>query len=283
MGLIKGQMFGDIRGKVAGIVFTRTKSGKMVRARVQPTDAKSAAQVSTRSLFSQSMSLWNTLTSSVKRQWNSYAGTIFRSKSHKKGSTATGSQAFASSNFVLNMANSHMRVSVFSPTSIVGTLATLASSIVAPPLKKFSSFLSNTALDSIPIQLKSGTLAISTGILTVNFAFPNGAPGAGIAFKNDSASDPFSLSFYLTKSNQESYIGQVLKGSYLLANTGAISSVTGLDAVTVFAIKSTVPAAYFDMLKNVFPAGSQAYLHCFAVSSDGQISKIGTAICTVSA
>ena len=283
MGLIKGQVFGDIRGKVAGIVFTRTKSGKMVRARVQPTDAKSAAQVSTRSLFSQSMSLWNSLSSSVKRQWNSFAGTIFRSKSHKKGSTPTGSQAFASSNFVLNMANSHTRISAFSPSSISATFITLAASIVSPPLKKASSFLSNTALDSIPIQLKSGALVVSTGILTVNFGFPNGAPGVGTVFKNDATSDPFSLSFYLTKSNQESYVGQVLKGSYLLANTGAISTVTSLDAATVFSVKTTVPQAYFEMLKNVFPAGSQAYLHCFAVSQDGQMSKIGTAICTVAA
>lgn len=283
MATIKGQMFGDIKGKIGGMVLTRSKSGKMIRARVQPTDAKSPAQVFTRTLFSQSMSLWNSLTLVVKRQWNSYASSIFRSKSKKKGSTPSGSNAFASANFALNIANGHMRTSVFSPSSISSTFATIASSIVTPALKKFSSFLTNTAAALIPIQLVSATLAVGTGAFTALFSFPNGAPGAGTVFKNAVGDDAFSISYYLTRSEPASYVGQVLKGSYLIGNTGLISTSTGLDALTSFSLNMTIPTSYFASLKNVFSAGSQAYVTAFAVSSKGQFAKIGTAICTISA
>ena len=282
MAIIKGQMFGDVSGKLGGTVFTRGKSGKMLRARVQPTDAKSAAQVSTRSTFSNVASMWNSLTTQVKRQWNSFASTIFRSKTQKKRSKPSGYQAFASSNFALSLLSSHANALNFTPTSINATFEEFAPNVFVPPTNKFSSLGTNTDGDSVPFLIAESTLNLTENKVTIPVYFPNGAPGAGFNFKNPNSDETFGLGVYLSKSQQDSYVGQVGKGVYFIAGCFPFDSVTGMTAITDFTFEFDVTPSYLETIKNSFTVGSICFLSLYAISKSGQFAKIGTAKCTIS-
>lgn len=68
--------FGEMRGKLAGNVFSRNKGGPYVRQHAVPTNPNTARQQSTRAWLSQCSSLWNTtLTAAQRAQWNEFAET----------------------------------------------------------------------------------------------------------------------------------------------------------------------------------------------------------------
>ncbi len=91
-----GNPLGDLSGKLGGIVFTANKSGSTVRTYFKPIKKNTIAQQKTKSLFSQSSSVWKTLSKVEQGQWNVFADLVFNPVSFKERHGSSGFQSFVS-------------------------------------------------------------------------------------------------------------------------------------------------------------------------------------------
>lgn len=66
----------DLRNKVGGNVFTKVRSGAMVRIKVSPTQPRTAAQTAVRSNFTTHSQAWRTLTQSQRNAWIALAASL---------------------------------------------------------------------------------------------------------------------------------------------------------------------------------------------------------------
>ena len=275
MSTIHGQFWGDTHGKVAGVVFARSKGGKSIRARVKPTDAKTQAQLSTRAGFSGSASLWGSLDATAKRLWNSFAVTGFRSKHQKKGDTPSGFQAFASSNFVLKTASTHSWPTHFTPTSVVGTFDQIVPAVLAPPLVGFSAAIQSSTGDPIFLSLFSFNFDPATGICVAQFGMNPAPVTVAPVFQNPVTDEPVSFNFYCSAPIAPGRQTVNRTDAYFLGNSGFPEITGGWVSASSFELKWTVPASYLSSIKLAFQAGNDVFITAYAVSGSGQISRIG--------
>lgn len=73
MARILANPFGEIRGKVAGNVFSRNGSGQIMRAYVIPANRNTIAQQRSRSKFRDAAQSWKTLTQVQQQNWNDFS------------------------------------------------------------------------------------------------------------------------------------------------------------------------------------------------------------------
>lgn len=64
----------DVRGKVGGIVFSRSKQGPTVRLRVNPSQPQTADQMLVRGYLATASAAWASLTTQQRDSWDTYAG-----------------------------------------------------------------------------------------------------------------------------------------------------------------------------------------------------------------
>lgn len=70
-----GMMMTDARGKLGGQVFTKNRSGAVIRTKVTPTNPKTDAQAAARSALGIASANWSNLTELQRSAWNSVAST----------------------------------------------------------------------------------------------------------------------------------------------------------------------------------------------------------------
>jgi len=66
----------DLRNKVGGNVFTKVRSGPMVRIKVSPAQPRSAAQTAVRSNFTTNSKAWDTITQTQRNGWIALAASL---------------------------------------------------------------------------------------------------------------------------------------------------------------------------------------------------------------
>ena len=67
-------ILGDLRGKIAGVSFSRNRFGAFARQKITPVDPRSARQMNARSRFATAVIQWRELLSDTQRNnWNTYA------------------------------------------------------------------------------------------------------------------------------------------------------------------------------------------------------------------
>ena len=129
MARVLANPFGDMRGKLGGTVFSRNKSGSIIRVYVKNTDRKSDSQIDRRSRFGNVASLWASLAGSLKSNWNQYAESSFAPKRGKKPGSYTGFSAFVS--IEANKVNFGVNMSLFSMLNPTLTSVSTSSSFEA--------------------------------------------------------------------------------------------------------------------------------------------------------
>lgn len=69
-----GEGVSDIRGSTGGVVYSRNRFGPITRARVNPVNPNSPAQVASRAIFNQLATYWrDTLAAAQRAGWDQYA------------------------------------------------------------------------------------------------------------------------------------------------------------------------------------------------------------------
>jgi len=89
---------GDARKKAGGVVFTKGRTGAVVRRKVSPTQPRSQAQRNVRSQFTAFSKMWGTLSDAQRAAWTALAATATRKDVFGNVKVLTGLQLFQSCN-----------------------------------------------------------------------------------------------------------------------------------------------------------------------------------------
>lgn len=114
MALVRyGNGVSELRGSIAGNVFSRGRSGAIVRNRTTPVNPNTQAQADFRYLFAQTAANYTTLTKQQQQNWDIYAQmlTFWRNRLGEPY-TPSGRQVFQYCNMNLVLANTTLNTSV---------------------------------------------------------------------------------------------------------------------------------------------------------------------------
>lgn len=191
--ILGGGTFGELRGKLGSLIFSRNASSAYVRAYVKPVNANTVAQSEARSVFSITSAMWHSLSEGEKQMWNTYATT----KNFSSGMNAY----FSLQNNVRNNARLEMAGSlgildgdetVTEGSYQISQVPPIYTSLVPP-------FNIATISDFSTAQFNTSTSIITLSGL--NFVFNDGYSAAsplltGTGFNEDFT--PAGISFYLS-------------------------------------------------------------------------------------
>lgn len=94
MARVIGNPFGELRGKLAGSVFSRSRAGAIVREYVKPVNPNSIRQLASRAMFRASSQGWTGLTQLEQGSWNLFATAIYNPLQNTNNGQFTGNQSF---------------------------------------------------------------------------------------------------------------------------------------------------------------------------------------------
>lgn len=101
--ILGGGTFGEMRGKLGSSVFSRNRSGAIIRQYIIPIDVRSTAQLNARASFGSASSSWHSLTSEKKTLWQDFADLGYVPKNGTNSGQYSGFQAHTSlANVVAN-------------------------------------------------------------------------------------------------------------------------------------------------------------------------------------
>jgi hypothetical protein len=144
-----GMFMTDARGKVGGQVFSKNRSGAIVRTKVTPTNAQSVRQSFIRNLLSSISQKWSTLTKTARASFNEAVEDYARTDVFGDIRNPTGKNLFTRLN--LNLANSNQPQIILAP-----------SKVEVPILNATAVELAVGAMDVIGAQnVSGGTVVIS--------------------------------------------------------------------------------------------------------------------------
>jgi hypothetical protein len=294
MARILGSVFGEMRGKMGGLVFARNARGPYVRAYAIPVNPNTDAQAQARNTFATSIGSWHTLTDVQKSLWHEYASNYFSSKT--KGNLAgghTGANAFMSLRNVLNnMARKTIDVGDLE-IGINGTPVTVptqASVILptVPPAQPFQPILGRGNYAIVDMTATSFDTSLK-GSITLNLVYTGGS--------GPSPTPPDPTSDNLFEDANESSLGVAIYASNPLAQSSQfvqnpnilLVSATGL--ITGYTTTPAVPATVeigFDggvftgYQRTEYLEGQSVRLDAYLYNSYGETSRIGSSIIEVS-
>lgn len=79
MAIVRGQVFGDVSGKVAGMIFSRNATNKVVRSLSVKTPIKTPARLAVRSVYSDAVHEWRSISFDERLSWN-FKASLLKSK-----------------------------------------------------------------------------------------------------------------------------------------------------------------------------------------------------------
>lgn len=93
-----GMMMTDARGKLGGQVFSKTRSGAVVRTKVTPTNPQTAAQSQVRSILGQLSARWKSLAERQRQAWNDAVASYPRTNAFGDTYLSSGKNLFTGVN-----------------------------------------------------------------------------------------------------------------------------------------------------------------------------------------
>lgn len=103
MAILVGNPFGEMRGKLGGMVFTAVRGRKVVRAYSIPVQPNTDAQLTARASFGAASQSYHGLSDLLKANWSSYAAERFNAKDSYNQGQYSGANAFVSLRNAVNM------------------------------------------------------------------------------------------------------------------------------------------------------------------------------------
>lgn len=160
----------DMRGKIAGTVFSKNKAGAFARTKVSPTNARTAAQTFARLRLANLSASWRGLSQTTRNGWIESAKSAFSTNVFGNTKTLSGQQLFVS-------AQSNIQLGGYQPF-------TLSPGIEAPILSGGLKINSTgtvggeiTTLDFVATADTSENvvyLVASTGVISTGISNPSG-------------------------------------------------------------------------------------------------------------
>lgn len=291
MARVVGSLLGELRGKLGGNVFSRNKSGAIIRQYVKPVSPNTVAQVNARAGFGQAGSLWATLSAAYRAYWGEFAESIFRPKNSTNIGQYTGQQAFQSLNSVIAKAVNSQNPASLPTIEVNGapllsgvTFAPFSFQTTDPPAFSIQSSLAGSSGGSYPVTLLETSEVTETGQFRAVLRVSNGE-GVGLFNFQDSNQTDWGLVGYMSDSNNSEGMSYSNPEKYCL---GYIEPFQATDAVTDLASVETIEATKTAFLNLIdykqFPYNGQFVMFTlYAVSSTGTLIRLGAVELQVSA
>ena len=275
MARVLGNPFGDLRGKLGGSVFSRNKSGAIVRVYTKNTDRRSDSQIDRRSRFGNVASLWASIDGSVKSNWNQYAENFFSPKRGKKPGSYTGFSAFVSiesnkANFGVNMSELSMLVPDLSSSTTSSTFEPLGT----VPTKSLSGGVYDVTTSAYIKFTNSQCCFRDSDTVGVKIFLESTTTANNHLFTNASNDNPFS--FVVFASEVLSYEGASVKNPfrYMVANGIFTTPVSGWSATDNIEFDLDIADSWYKNTNKPTTADTLLLTLCIFDAS-GQIAVVG--------
>lgn len=285
MARVLANPFGELRGKLGGIVFGRNKSGQIVRSRIFPTQPNNQAQVSARARFSSASQAWCHLAASVKSAWRDFAALPSRFNPLRNVNTGqyTGSQAYTALRTIVTEASRWAMVPDLFDDSGAGTFVVTTKNYAAsdtPPAYGLSGNIAMSTGAPAGMQFTGFTLN-SAGFMSIHVGI-FGVTSLDVNSMVDEFGHNFGFSTYISDAvkkpgNRPKNPFAVNLGSTLPIDTISSGTLVGENGFTLSARSlKTAPAIKYGL--NV---GDVHDVTLVAVSNDGMTKKIGMLATTI--
>ena len=282
MGTIANSVFGDISGKVGGIVFTRNLNGKYIREYVKGIDAKSIQQIANRSRWSSIVANWKSVSRADKLLWKNYAVNIFNPKHGKKMVNYSGYAAYVS----VNCSVGSLLAASFDPTFLDPAVTWAFSGfnyfLNSPPTKTFSGQIHTSSGYIITLSLSEASYIASSGLLSVKVVMSETVSGLPPMFQDYVSGNWTGFSVYFSTLLSS---GRTVVPHYDVYLVGSFPSpliTAGWVSSDNFTIGWYIPHDYLAKLKYAFPSGSEVFVSLYANGTEGGASYLGRKLITIS-
>jgi len=201
MARVIGNPLGELRGKLAGMVFSKNAAGPIVRQYVIPTNPNTWAQTSARALFRVSVMTWKSFSQLIQQGWEVFAKNTFVPLRKVNVGQYTGQQACNAILMSGRFCVSRGRVPTWVAVPPGVDPICVAIPFVLPSVAPLFSVVPNIAqLTKPPATMTFDTFVVSnTGQLEFRMLF-QGTPVGGLDANEfiDSNGTPFSFAVYIS-------------------------------------------------------------------------------------
>jgi hypothetical protein len=274
---VLGNPMGEIRGKIHGHVFSRNRSGQIIRGYVKPVNVNSEAQVASRAAFKSASQSWKGLLSAEQQTWNVFALATYNPLKVTNVGQYTGNQSFvAVQNAVSNaIAGAFTNDWTAYPTGTapVGTVGGFTPVRVAPSNTVVAN-IKQTALPPATMQVVNMALSLA-GEIKVDILFI-GIPPTGLVGTDFIDSNNNKYTFVVYASDKISTSGNKPRNYYFfrLGNCD-IQTFSGHTLSGLHGISFTLScAAQIPKYKQWFNTGDITVLSLLAVAENGTQVKM---------
>jgi len=279
MAKVRNSIIGELSGKLGGMVFSRNKSGAIVRANVKGINPRTVAQLKARQAFKYASVLFRNVSNTNKVLWQEFADNYYNPKNGTNNGQYSGYNAFMGLRNITNDASQSAENGEVGVNGAIPSEETNIDYIAMPDTPIGKSFVGavvdSTTDNVIPLSVKEAEITIDgnwkvvlsigdeSGYDIVDFADPNGYEiGLGVYISYGSPDG--SKEFQNINAQKLDYIKPLEKGLGILGMD---------DAQTIeFRPISTVDISSFKRYPLV---GEDVYLNVYAINKYGQMSLIG--------
>jgi hypothetical protein len=276
--------FGEMRGKFAGMVFSRNASGQMIRAYVIPANANSNAQVQSRAKFRAASQAYKNLTKSQKSDWDTFAKLGFTPQTKINIGQYTAAQAFTAirTGAINAQAKTFAGTWMLDGTTTIAEVCSVFDSVEDAPIQSVTPEIKQNANPPATMEL-SGITVTQAGVVEFQIDFI-GVPVGGLDADNFVDSNDIKFSFGAYLSDVVSSEGNRPRNDLFQSlgnpciNTFAGVTLDSGEFVTVTWDFSTLITGF----KSWPGVGKIAKLTVFVIGKSGTMAKLGDGYVTIS-
>lgn len=279
MARVLGNPMGELRGKLAGSVYSRNRAGQFVRGYVHPAQANSQAQLDARASFGTASQLWRSLNSVNKQSYNNFAVAVYNPLTKTNTGQFTGQQTFIGINQSAQISQNKTIPGDFALTpggaSLAKTDIAFQAPLTAPALSVQPTVPANGS--GLPIPLGVACLGLTTaGIMDLQLTF--GATGVGIATGDlrDGNGKPFAVGVYCSDTVPFSGATPKNKWNKFLGNTPVPNFTTNLTA-GLLTLYWDGGGNVWNNFKSAPQVGEWVLLTFIVIGADGTQATVGSA------
>lgn len=287
--IIGGGTFGEMRGKLGSNVFSRNRSGAIIRQYIIPVDVRSTAQLNARASFGSASSSWHSLTSTEKVAWQDFADLGYNPKHATNNGQYSGFQArTALANVVANatrFGHSGQLITFNGSGVVTPTVLPFVARRTPPSDGIRNSFQSNVdpgILAELQVTQGLSNCEISAGSATfeVNLSFSQLVDmAAGIPLRDTGGNN---IGFAIYGSSPVSQQQNSVRNDDFIAFAvfPAFSITAGETDISTIKLTGPMATNVADLHK-FYKAGDFVRISVYLVSDAGQMMKIGSTMCEV--
>lgn len=279
--------FGQMSGKMGGVVFARNKAGDYVRSLTKGINPRTAVQIKARNAFGAVTSLFRQLSASEKTLWQEFADNYYQPREGGNTGQFSGYNAFIALRSVVQQAfRRALEPTISNGSTDISAQVTFTDFEPMPETPVAGTFapaVVGTGTESYLLSLSDGQVT-QDGKYQVELQVGDGQ-GHDLGGNKDNSGYEIGLAVYVSYGNPDSamsYSNEFAQNLGYIKPWDATDPNTDLLAVETLTLENDTAFPIGD-LKRFALIGEYVLLTVFAVNKYGMLSRIGSKEVQVSA